>query len=474
MDVHANTIRLARISPLRAIWRRWEQASASPFAATRRRLVAINLLVVSAILVVMATAVYVTDAHAIDQQIDQQLTNWAQHETVHVSNSSSISPPDHDLQESESYQPGSPNLFTIAFDTHGKVLFDPGNARSFGLPDLASANPVLSGHVQQMLVTISYKTHDFRLYTLGVSSNGHMLGALQAGSSLDARDRQLHDLLVTLALVGIGALILTGLAGVWLADRALEPARLAFARQHQFAAAASHELRTPLAFVRSQAELVTRRVKRSPAATATGVGDDVTEIITEVDYMTRLVSDLLLLARDANDPQIVLRHTVDLVAIACDAVTRLAPAATAQGITLVTEIAPEQSAANVLGDADRLRQLAIILIDNAIRYTPTGGTVRVGITTAGGPRVLAGHGGHAILTVSDTGVGIAADDLPRIFEPFYRADPARTNTETHSGTGLGLALARWLVTAHNGDIAVTSQLDEGSTFTVTLPLISRD
>ncbi len=228
-----------------------------PFAATRRRLLVMNLLVVSAMIGVMALAVYAWEAQITDQQITQDVVDRANHDTarnldlLRESGHSTDSPGDGD--SGELYEPSSPNVFTVLLDTQGKVVADPGDVRALGLPDLAAARPVLSGSVSSTLVTVGDDEHAFRLYTSAINDHGKVMGALQIGVSLASRSRQLHGLLMTLLLVGAGMLILTALVSLLLADRALAPTRSAYERERRFVAAASHELRTPLAIVRSQA-----------------------------------------------------------------------------------------------------------------------------------------------------------------------------------------------------------------------------
>jgi signal transduction histidine kinase len=462
-------------------------ARLSPFVATRRRLVAINLLVVSAILAVMAVAVYISDAHAIDQQINQQLVTWAEREpsgdslttTLPSGGTSGESSDAFDL--TERYEPSSPNVFALVLNSEGEVVSDPGRVTTLGLPDSRAAGPVLAGSVASTLVTVGHEPNQFRLYTVPLRSHGTIVGALQIGISLEARERQLHDLLVTLGLVGLGVLVLTAGASVYLAERALVPARLAFERQRQFAAAASHELRTPLAIVRSQADLVTRRLRRAgegsglSAENSRDATQDVQEITEEVDYMTRLVHDLLLLARDEHLSRGQAWQRVDLGTVANGVVEKLRPTADAYGVALrrTASAGTHDEAACVRGDADRLRQLVLILLENALRYTPRGGSVEVDVVARPGHRLFVGHRGHVELTVRDTGVGIAPEDQARIFEPFYRSPAARVagpDGGEQRGAGLGLALAQWIARAHDGSISVESALGVGSTFSVHLPL----
>lgn len=485
-----------------------------PFAAARRRLVVINLAVVTAILAVMAIAVYVADAHAIDQQIDQELVVRVSRDgasdlrAVLASQSSATSATsttrpatistdgEHGTADGadagERYEPSSPNVFVLGLDNRGQVIYDPGHvatatAATARLPDLAAARPVLSGASTSTWVTVGGEPHAYRLYTVPLTTqHGQIIGAMQVGLSLDARERQLHDLLVTLAFVGLAVMVITALASLYLAERALDPARRAFDHQRQFAAAASHELRTPLAFVRSQGDLVLGYLARSSSAENRALTDDVRELVDEVDYMARLVRDLLLLARDAHDlrgARALVWQRVDLGALAADVVERMRPLAATHGVELAADLSADTDVAvkdvDVQGDSDRLRQLILILVENAVHYTPEGGRVEIGVRAKAGGGPLRSHLGHtprAEIEVRDTGIGIAPEHLEAIFAPFYQADPARAaqSVREHRGAGLGLALARWIVEAHGGSIAVGSEIGQGSTFRVLLPLADGD
>lgn len=169
--------------------------------------------------------------------------------------------------------------------------------------------------------------------------------------------------------------------------------------------------------------------------------------------MGRLVADLLVLARaDAGQSLRVIPLELDRVLL--DVFKQVRVMAGDRKISII-----EMDQLRVEGDPDRLRQLLLILLDNAIRYTPTGGEVRLGLRS---------EPGEAVLTVSDTGIGIEAEDLPHIFERFYRADKARARES--GGTGLGLSIARWIAESHGGSLSVESQVGRGSTFVIRLPL----
>ena len=224
----------------------------------------------------------------------------------------------------------------------------------------------------------------------------------------------------------------------------------AFNIQKRFVADASHELRAPLTAISGNLELL----RRQPGMSASERSEALAEAERETARMTRLVADLLVLARA--DAGVQLRLTpVDLDGIVVGALTS---ARRLPGGQRLKALALEPL--RVLGDADRLTQLVVILVDNALKHTPAPGSVSVSLVReASGAR----------LEVRDTGPGIAADDLERVFERFYRADPARGRDP--GGTGLGLSIARWIAEQHHAEIRLVSG-PGGTTATVRLPLLA--
>ena len=332
----------------------------------------------------------------------------------------------------------------------------------------------------------------FRILSSLIAGTGSDLYLLQVGESLSGVDRALARFDRLLAW-GIGvSVIAAALVGRWMAGRALTPLtrfaratraisitnlshRLpvrgaedeldevahafnqalsrvehAVGEMRQFSAALAHELRTPLAVLRGETEM---------ALSKPGLSDELQarleSQLDEFDRLTRLINQILTLARAEGGEIALARSPVDLVALATAVVEQLEPVADARQVTLSCV---SSGSVPVTGDAGWLERLLLVLLDNAIKFTPPGGRVTV-------------HLGHeadgATLSVSDTGVGIAPDALPHVFERFYRADPARSREL--EGAGLGLALARWIVDRHGGTIAVASRLGEGATFTVRFP-----
>jgi two-component system, OmpR family, sensor kinase len=219
--------------------------------------------------------------------------------------------------------------------------------------------------------------------------------------------------------------------------------------QQRFVADASHELRAPLTAIQGNLEILERQPEMPDAERA----EVLREVKGEAFRLTRLVADLLALAR-ADAGVAIRRAPVDLDAVVLE--TFQTARQLAHGQTLALEpFEPVQ----VRGDEDRLRQLILVLLDNAIKYTPGDGAITLGLSL---------RGDSAEIVVRDTGVGIANSDLPHIFERFYRADPARGRDP--GGTGLGLPIARWIVEQHGGLIAMQSERGHGTTVMVQLPI----
>lgn len=223
----------------------------------------------------------------------------------------------------------------------------------------------------------------------------------------------------------------------------------AYRAQQRFVADASHELRAPLTAIQANLELLERQPDASPAAQR----EAVQEAHREARRLARLIGDLLVLAR-ADARASLPRQRTELERIVLESVHAMRVASPEHAISL-DELEP----AVVMGHPDRLKQLLVILLDNAIKYTPRRGQISVRLTRASD---------SATIRVQDTGIGIPASALPHLFERFYRADPARSRDP--GGTGLGLSIAQWIVEQHDGQITVESQEGAGTLVRVTLPL----
>jgi len=222
----------------------------------------------------------------------------------------------------------------------------------------------------------------------------------------------------------------------------------------QFSAALAHELRAPLAALRAEIE-TTLSHAHTPEEYQRGLGSQ----LEELDRLGRLVTHLLTLARAEMGEIRLARNPVDLSELGASLVSQLEAVAEAKGVTMTCDAVP---GVVVTGDAGWLERLVLNLLDNAIKFTPASGSVVLSVSATRET---------ATLTVRDTGIGIAAEDLPHVFERFYRADSARSpQTE---GVGLGLTLAKWIAGKHGATITAVSAEGQGSALTVSFPVTSR-
>jgi heavy metal sensor kinase len=224
----------------------------------------------------------------------------------------------------------------------------------------------------------------------------------------------------------------------------------AVAEMRQFSTALAHELRTPLAALRGEIEIALGRLNAADPHR-----DVLGSQIEELDRLTRLIGEILTLARAESGEIRLTFAAVDLSALSQLLVEQLETVADARGVTLRCE---QSGPVIVQGDESWLRRLLINLIDNALKFTPAGGQVIVGVSQTGD---------HASVEVSDTGPGMSSEDAQRVFERFFRADPSRTSAT--EGVGLGLSLVQWIVERHGGSVSVETELGHGATFGVVLP-----
>ena len=244
--------------------------------------------------------------------------------------------------------------------------------------------------------------------------------------------------------------------GIWLVLEDVAELRRLQRIRAEFIDNLSHELRTPITTVGLLAETLARDAEAAGEAVPARMRERIRKLEVETDTISEMVTELLDLARIESGGRQLHLDSVDLGRIATESVERLRPFAERQGIRLEVEVAPALPA--VRGDAARLGQVFSNLIHNAVKFSPSESTVTVTVR-ATGETVAA--------SVADHGVGIAAADLPRIFERFYKADRSRT---AGGGTGLGLAIARHIVAGHGGRLTAESEEGAGATFTLTLPV----
>ena len=223
-------------------------------------------------------------------------------------------------------------------------------------------------------------------------------------------------------------------------------------RMQQFTADASHELRAPVSLIRTTAEVTLQRDRTSSEYRAA-----LQEILEESERTSQVVDSLMLLARTDSSKEALDLVAVDAREVVKGAVEQGEKLARTQNLTFIADL--HEGPLPIRGDADALRRAILILIDNAVKYTPEGGSVTAGLEC---------KNGFAVTTVTDTGIGIAPEDLPHIFDRFWRVDKARSRDG--GGAGLGLSIAKWIVDEHGGSLDVDSQIGRGSTFSIRVAL----
>lgn len=363
------------------------------------------------------------------------------------------------------YEPGGLQLNQTAWllDPNGEVIFQSspsGKDPSGAIFPLTALLPSLLAEPDHSYRNVSADGRTFRIGGT-VIPDGEIKDYRIIVAQEVTNDNQLLSQL-RWAFAGFALLMLAvgGAAGFLLAGRAMGPIVQAFRRQEQFTSDASHELRTPLSILKSAFEVLDEQRDKLP--------DFHRNVLMksgrEIHHMSRLVENLLVLARSDNGrlelavSRFSLRYTV------LQAMEQLESIAASKHVRLAWENcqgAPSEDNAMIQADEVRIRQLILILIENAIQYNREGGSVTVSLET---------NAQKTAIIVSDTGIGIENEHLPRIFERFYRMDKARSRRS--EGTGLGLAIAKQIVDAHRARIEVWSTPQVGTTFRVTVPNIS--
>ena len=278
--------------------------------------------------------------------------------------------------------------------------------------------------------------------------NGGPFVAIAVADKIELEDRY-ASLIVAFGAAALVALVLVAAAGSVLVGQSITPIERSMEQIQRFMADAAHELRTPLSVLQSRAEIALQQPRDGPGYVAALEG-----IEAESRRLSRIVEDLLTLARADAGARPVERSRLFLDDIVLDAADAARAVADRKGVTLTVE---EFEEAPVDGDPYLLRQLVMILLDNAVKFTPTGGTVTVRIGR---------DDARPLLTVTDSGPGIPAEQLAHVFERFYRGDPARARSEgSASGSGLGLAIAHWIAVAHNAELRLSSDVGTGTTAT---------
>jgi signal transduction histidine kinase len=339
--------------------------------------------------------------------------------------------------EAEAFRYTQVPLRGIWADPASMVVAAPVDSVPFGAQQLLRAMLVIAPVILVGSIALGYVLADASLRPLqGMVDE---LEAITDGRSLHRR------------LAPVAAEELARLAGTM--NRMLARLEGSFGSLRRFTADASHELKTPLMVLRAGVE----RAMNHPG-TPTEALQSLEEVLQEIHRMSEMVENLLTLARADEGGAGLAVERADLRDLMGEASETAGILGEESGITVRTEVPAEPVVVSI--DRSRIRQLLLNLVTNAIKYTPSGGKVSLG---------LVDQGEAVALVVGDNGIGIPPGDLPHIFDRFYRVDPARSRTGARPGTGLGLAITKWIAEAHGGHITVQSRVGRGTVFTVTVP-----
>lgn len=412
----------------------------------RRRLTLGYAGIFALILLFLGTAAVVGFSRELTKQQDELLTQEAKDQARNLL----------DGEDREILAEGSAEFSWIALAPDGRVTDRDPTAAALGALGLPASEPAERALAEDEAVsdTIRGPQGGVRVVSMPMrEDSGKVSGVIQYARSLQSVQGTVNRLLLVLlplALGGVGAALLGGL---YMSGRAVRPARESFERQRAFIADASHELKTPLTLIRADAEVVLYRGSVNPEDRVL-----IEHALAETDRMGAVLSDLLLVARlDAGKLE-VSDKPFDLAAVLSGEAERFGARAVDKDLGIDVQI---PGGIPARGDAERTGQILTVLLDNAVRFAPHGSHV-----------VMGGRLGDrwAEASVTNTGPGLAPEDLPHIFDRFYRAEAARTRNEAGGGgAGLGLAIARELARVQGGDLVAENTKGGGAVFRLILP-----
>jgi heavy metal sensor kinase len=442
--------------------------------------------VVSLIVLFLGLGVYVSAAWSVQHAIDSDLISGIDGVTAflrHKYDQNDVKQLGEELREHSALLPKA--KLSRTSDAHGVLLYQ--------TPDMELLPKLLAGADGKYARRDAVAGGRSFRYFSRISKAGPDLFLIEIGEDQTEYALMLRRLAYLLTLSIPAAAVLAALCGYWMSERALRPIhritstaslidaqnlqlRLplrgtndeldflsltlnsmfdriesAYGRVMQFTADASHELRTPVALIRANAEYLLME-KPGEERTVRGIAD----ILKESEFMTRLIGDLLTLARADRDQASLPKELFELEEALGEVVLRAEILAASRDIRIVYQ--PEHRVVAISGYRSEFQRLAVIFIDNAIRYSPKLSQIVVSTWTTAD---------ECGFTISDQGVGISQADQEKIFERFYRVDAARTPRD--AGTGLGLAIAKGILASHDGRVTVMSQVGRGSRFTISLP-----
>ncbi|NJK41852.1 MAG: two-component sensor histidine kinase [Acaryochloridaceae cyanobacterium SU_2_1] len=427
------------------------------FQRLRLRLLLSYLIVMAAILAFFGAQVYLFVTRRLYDQVDSELQTLAQSATLSLSEIKKDGKKYLDRVDEVPWR----DIFNRDrnslewFSADGELLARKGVITLHLPPRLKEQDILIKGQTAYQIRAFTISVHSDSDND-GKSLQGPFLeGYIRASQSVDSIQEAQDRLLWGLSIGGVMALGLVGIGGLWLTERSLQPIEESFLRLKQFTADASHELRTPLTVIRTSVDVMMNHPERIHPKDARKID----AISGATAQMNRLVEDLLFLARTDRAVPTARREwtRVALDEVLKDLLDFMEPAAQAKDIELIAQGLLPMS---LVGDAMQLARLFANLLRNALQHTPAGGTVVLAVSR---------QNQVTVISIEDTGVGISREQIPFIFNRFYRADESRSRRQ--GGVGLGLAIAQSIAYLHKGKITIKSQLGVGSCFRVHLPTV---
>ncbi|HFK1727961.1 HAMP domain-containing histidine kinase [Bacillus sp. WL1] len=407
----------------------------SMFQKTRIRLTILNSLVFIILIGVLGSIIYSYTYNRIYNEVDQSIKMIAQYrEKLNVK-----VPP---RKRMENIQIGDPRVTRITWK--GETVEIEGDNRKFRAifeENLERFSP----KKLQTLQDIEVQGRSFRTFSLPKDGE-----TVQIVRDITAEEGMLNTLFLILVIgCSIGSLCAIGI-GFFLAGRALVPIQNSWEKQQQFVSDASHELRTPLAVIQSKTDILFQ----SPSATIEEKAMDISTISKECRRLSKLVANLLLLARSDSNQIEMDKKIFEMDKLLEEIVEPYKEIASYREKEMILKVEHDIS---FMGDRERIHQMMVILLDNAMKYTNEGGHIQIDCTQTNS---------SIRIRVKDDGIGVKGEDIPKLFDRFYQGDKARSTSE---GAGLGLSIANWIVEKHYGKISVESRWGEGTCFEVILP-----
>ena len=423
------------------------------FQSSRRRLTLAYSLMMSFFLVVLIFVVHKTMDWSMFSEQAREISDAA--ENIADTQVYYVQHPNVSVDENRFYKNSNDRLFFYIFTRDGQLLdFVRASFRvePFVL-DAMTPEKLENGEIK----VFEYPNETGRITSIMMTAKEIQIGEINqiiyVGKDVTALYSGMQKATYALVFLGVLALVIATVIGHFMAGRAIIPMKEAYDKQKQFAADASHELRTPLAVVMASADLLLA----DPTIQNPFLKEILSDLKDEVKKMSKLVSDLLMVARSDNNALKIKMQKIDLGKLLEQNIRMMTPLAEKKEISLIGENFKKLI---MIGDEQKIKQLILILVDNAIKYTLSGGKVIV--------RLENSESNRAIFSVQDSGIGIAPEDKEKIFERFYRVDKARSREM--GGNGLGLAIAMEILKIHDGKIFVDSELGVGTKFTVELKI----